>query len=192
MLACLRSFLFFLFVGLCASLSFHGNLFAGASNPTSFGVAEEYVDLIELNHFYDHKGRYVYSQSLFWTRDPRDSRFHIRAWVLIDDRLTYNRRPLRDEQSDQWFCQWYDQEQKILRKIRSKMYRESWTQVDPERADKAFLGEADRIALIKKIQPADVAKESDSSPPLEDYVVEVVPENRPETLEMPSDAEDNQ
>ena len=43
--------------------------------------------------------------------------------------------------------EWYDENQKIVRRLNSKLFRESWTQVDPERSDKVQLEEKLRLSL---------------------------------------------
>lgn len=126
------------------------------------GVAEEYVDLIELNHFYDHQGRHVYDQVIFYEQAPESGRFLVRAWCLVEDRDHQSRRPVKDANSQRYRVSWYDSDQHIHRKIVSQIYRESWTQVDPERANKKIHDEHSRTSLVqvpKKLEGSD----SDSS-----------------------------
>lgn len=112
-------------------------------------VVEESIDLIELNHFYDPCGRHVYDQVIFYQLAPETGKFRVRAWCLIEDRETLSRRPLRDVRTGTVRVDWYDGDQKVLRRLESRLYRESWTQVDPERMDKKFLDERLRLSLVQ-------------------------------------------
>jgi hypothetical protein len=113
------------------------------------GVAEEYVDLIELNHFYDHHGRHVYDQVIFYEQAPETGRFLVRAWCLVEDREALNRRPVKNVETQMVYVDWYDNDHRTLRKLSSHLYRESWTQIDPERANKKVYDERLRTALIQ-------------------------------------------
>ncbi len=124
--------------------------YAGNKEGTSgTGVAEEFVDLIELNHFYDCLCRPVYDQVIFWENDPVTGKFQVRAWCLVEDRDVRNRRPVKNLDTDLYQVDWFDAEKRISRKVSSKLYRESWTQVDPERQNKRVLPENDRLFLIQ-------------------------------------------
>ncbi len=123
---------------LCATISLRGNR-----------SADEYVDLIELNHFYDQKGGLVYDQVIFYEMAPETGRFQVRAWCLVEDRECLNRRPTKNHQTELYQVDWYDTDQRLLRKITSRLYRESWTQIDPERADKKMHDERSRISMVQ-------------------------------------------
>lgn len=122
-------------------------LLCGASVPKGHRIIEEQVDMIELNHFYDPLGRHVYDQVIFYHISPETGKFRVRAWCLIEDRESLSRRPLRDAQTSTVRVDWYDDNQKLLRRLSSKLFRESWTQVDPERSDKVQLEEKLRLSL---------------------------------------------
>ena len=126
------------------------------------GVAEEYVDLIELNHFYDHQGRHVYDQVIFYEQAPESGRFLVRAWCLVEDREHQNRRPIKDASSELYRVHWYDSDQRMHRKIVSQLYRESWTQVDPERANKRIHDEHSRISLVQVPKKVDGPNQDNS------------------------------
>jgi hypothetical protein len=111
-------------------------VFAIASNP--FEVSET-VDLTELNHFHDENGCHVYSQLIFYDWDEAKGRHVVRAWRLVD-------RPIK-LQSNRFA--WYDRDEFRNREIVAKYTKESWSQVDPERANKKILDEKLRTGLIK-------------------------------------------
>ena len=123
---------------LCATISSKGNQ-----------SVDEFVDLIELNHFYDQRGRLVYDQVIFYERAPETGRFQVRAWCLVEDREGLNRRPVKNYETQLYHVDWFDTDQRLLRKITSRLYRESWTQIDPERANKKIHDERSRIAMVQ-------------------------------------------
>lgn len=134
----------------------------------SDGSLSECVDLIELNHFYDRQGKHVYDQVIFYERHPGNGKYHVRAWCLVEDRESLNRRPVKDAVSDLYRVEWLDSDQQVLRSIRSRLFRESWTHTDPERTDKRQLDERMRLHLVapsKRRQVAEdkIAKESYSA-----------------------------
>lgn len=114
-------------------------------------VAVESVDAIELNHFYDKAGKLVYDQIVFYNFSPIDGCFHVRAWCLAEDLQQQNRRPIKNEVSGVYQVDWNDVDARILRRITSRQFRESWTQTDPEREDKKKLHETSRFSLSKRI-----------------------------------------
>jgi hypothetical protein len=103
----------------------------------------EQADLLELNHHYDLRGCHVYDQLIVWTRNPANGRYEVRAWTLCD---TQGKYPVRS-QSGIYRVTWLDSGKP--REVVSRQYRESWTQVDPERADQKRLHPEDRIGLIR-------------------------------------------
>lgn len=119
------------------------------SSSRGTGVVEESVDLIEMNHFFDHRGLHVYDQVIFYERAADTGRYQVRAWCLVEDREALHRRPIQNQQTQLYQVDWYDNDQKLMRRITSRMYRESWTQIDPERADKKLHDERSRILLVQ-------------------------------------------
>ncbi|MCU0710128.1 MAG: hypothetical protein MUF23_17760 [Pirellula sp.] len=112
-------------------------------------VVEESIDLIELNHFYDPCGRHVYDQVIFYHLSPETGKYRVRAWCLVEDRETLSRRPLKDPSTGIVRVEWYDGDHKVIRRLESHIFRESWTQVDPERMDKRHLDERHRLSLVQ-------------------------------------------
>lgn len=107
----------------------------------------ETVDLIELNHFYDDLGRHSYDQVIFYEWSPDYARFHVIAWSLIEK--DKSRIPRRDSHRKDYFVRWHDRDSDLYREVRSKVYRETWSQVDPERENKKLMQEKHRIALLQ-------------------------------------------
>lgn len=102
-------------------------------NPTE-DIAAERVDLIEINHFYDEKGRLVFDQIIFYDWSAADSRFQVRAWRLLKQPAQI---PHRNWKQGNFTAVWYDGP--VLRNVRSDTLRETWTQYDPELLEREFL-----------------------------------------------------
>ena len=122
--------------------------------------------LIELNHFYDQHGRPVYDQVIFYERAAETGRFQVRAWCLVEDRESLNRRPVKNYETQLYQVDWFDTDQRLLRKITSRLYRESWTQIDPERVNKKIHDERSRIAMAqspRKFQTTEIQSQSDEA-----------------------------
>ena len=105
------------------------------------------VDLIELNHFYDDLGRHAYDQVIFYEWSPDYRRYHVVAWCLIEDNLS--RMPTRLHQSESYVVRWFDRDSNRNRSVWSNMFRETWSQVDPERANKKLMDEKYRVSLLR-------------------------------------------
>ena len=109
-------------------------------------IIREQVDMIEVNHFHDDLGRHVYDQVVFYGWSKAAGDYHVRAWCLLDDP---SRWPRKNHVSGFYHLNWYDRDQRVHREIVAKHYLETWTQVDPERANKKLLDEKYRTALYR-------------------------------------------
>ncbi len=116
-------------------------------------AAVEYVDLIELNNFYDQNGKHVYSQVIFYERTPTTGKFQVRAWCMVDESLLLNRRPIKNEATGIYSVDWFDSDGKVSRKTTSRLYRESWSQIDPEVLNKKHHPAELRIKLAVPVPP---------------------------------------
>ena len=129
---------------------------AMAADPGPRGREEtEKVDLIELNHFYDDLGRHAYDQVIFYEWSPDYRRFHVIAWCLLENDLS--RLPTRNPNNGEYVVRWHDRDAKVQREVRSPLYRETWSQVDPERVNKKLLDEKYRTSLLR-LPPRDVVR----------------------------------
>ena len=113
-------------------------------------VARESVDLMELNHFYDEHGRLVFDQVIFYDWSNDDARYQVRAWRLVKNPAQI---PQRDWKNGGYFALWYDGE--VLRYVRSKSDRETWTQYDPELVEREYLPKEQRkeLLVVKVVKP---------------------------------------
>jgi len=102
----------------------------------------DHCDLVELNSFHDCTGRHVFDQVIFYEWAPDQSRYHVRAWIISDDDGNAGRRPAKRYRDGLYITRW--NESGINRVVTATHYRRSWTQIDPERANKKLLDEQDR------------------------------------------------
>jgi len=107
-------------------------------------VAVEEVDLIEVNHYYDEHGRLVFDQLIFYDWCDRSGRFQVRAWRLLKKP---EQMPRRNWRTGHYTAIWKDGD--VLRKVRSKAISESWTQHDPELAERRHLAKEKRRDLLR-------------------------------------------
>jgi hypothetical protein len=105
-------------------------------------VVVDEVDLIEVNHFYDEQGRHVFDQTIFYDWCPVQCRYNVRAWRLLKNP---SQRPHRDWQGGGYVAFWHDGS--LLRRVRGRAFRESWTQYDPELVERDFLPKEQRQDL---------------------------------------------
>jgi hypothetical protein len=90
---------------------------------------ELYVDMIELNHMYGTKADYVFSQVIVWERWPETGRFVSRGFSTDRDIVS---GPYWSE----GLMYVVVRRNREVIKIRSRLYRQTWTQLDPETASK--------------------------------------------------------
>ena len=106
-------------------------------------VARETVDLIEINHFYDEHGRLVFDQVIFYDWSQDDARYMVRAWRLVKNPAQL---PQRDWKDGGYAAVWQDGD--LMRHVRAKSFRETWTQYDPELIEREFLPKERRKELM--------------------------------------------
>lgn len=105
-------------------------------------VARESVDLIELNHYFDQEGRLVFDQVIFYDWSEGDARYNVREWRLVKNPAQI---PSRDWNDGGYRAMWDDGA--LVRQVRSKSYRETWTQYDPELEAREVLPKESRRTL---------------------------------------------
>jgi hypothetical protein len=125
-------------------------------------VVVDHVDLVEVNHFYDEHGKRVFDQVIFYDWCADAGRYNVRAWRLLK---TQDQVPLKNWQRGDYAAVWHDGD--ILREVRSRSIRETWTQYDPELVEREFLPkeqrrELSRIATRKRPVRAEQAAEGNA------------------------------
>ncbi|WP_182867091.1 hypothetical protein [Stieleria mannarensis] len=127
-----------------ASLSAASFSATGILPPTRLdsNTTEAEVDLVELNHFLDDHGREVFRQVVFFDWSRKNRQFEVRAWRLVKHP---SQLPRQVDQSATYLVRWQDKS--ITRQVRAKSMRETWSQEDPERVNRALLPENQRRPL---------------------------------------------
>ena len=112
-------------------------------------VVQEQFSKIELNHFFDECGRAVYSQLIFWQHNRSAGRDEVRHWRLYnakDDRIRFGCEFVNFS----WMDLENEQNLFTFRDAKSRSFVETFSQTDPERANKKILDERNRVQLIKR------------------------------------------
>ncbi len=103
------------------------------------------VDLIEINHFHDDKGRPVFDQLIYYEWSAYESQYQVIAWRMLK---TDAQIPHRDWRNGGYVAVWHDsQTGNLLRKIKTQSIRTTWTQYDPELIEREFLAKEKRREL---------------------------------------------
>ncbi len=122
---------------------------AAGPHPQAGLEIKQSVELIELNHFYDCHGQHQFDQVIFYEWSPDYLRFHVIAWNLVEGDL--KRLPRRLPGSGLYYVAWFDRDARLHRQVCAPLYRETWTQSDPERTNKQWIEEKDRLCLAKTV-----------------------------------------
>lgn len=121
------------------------------------------VDLIEVNTFFDDQGRLVLDQLIFWDFVDVDNRLHVVGWKLLQNARKVNESKKAQFEADQPDKPEHDRgvyvpdfahkwlpievgtkfkckiiEGDIYYQVQSSNYKRSYTQYDPELADRDF------------------------------------------------------
>lgn len=107
-------------------------------------TVDDACDLIEVNRFYDENGKLVFDQVIFWDWKPIEGEYHVAAWRLLKSE---EQKPYRSPVCDCWETVWHDGD--VLRRVRAPYVRETWTQFDPELANREMLKKEFRRDLWK-------------------------------------------
>jgi hypothetical protein len=105
-------------------------------------TARQRVDLIELHHSYDEVGRHVFDQLVFYEWSRNRGTYRVIAWRMVKRKAQL---PQRTWQPRGHRCLWQDDG--VLREIWAPLFRETWSQHDPERANRRIFPEAGRPEL---------------------------------------------
>lgn len=108
------------------------------------GIVRESCDLVEVNHFFDEQGRLVFDQVIWWDWSADECRYQVRAW-----RLVKSPSQLPQRSASGYDVTWMDGE--LLRRVEAKQVRETWTQFDPEIAEREVLPKERRKELVTPV-----------------------------------------
>jgi hypothetical protein len=105
-------------------------------------VVDDTADVIEINRYYDHDGKRVFQQLIFWDWREEEGAYRVFAWRMVKSR---EQHPVFDHWRGEYTLVFLDQG--VLRRIRAPSLRETWTQYDPELLDRQFLSPNQRRGL---------------------------------------------
>lgn len=97
-------------------------------------VAQDAALIVERNHYYDQNGKHVFDQLIWYDFDPAQNRYQVRDWRLVREP---EHAPVWDESRGCYRAVFMDG--KTLRDVRACIYRETWTQYDPEIYEREYL-----------------------------------------------------
>jgi hypothetical protein len=115
---------------------FAASALLGASLPLREPVLDE-CQTVEVNFLFDEQGDPVFVQ-LIWLDE---------AGVVIAWRLVKSPRmlPVLDRRLNRYVCAWHDGD--TFREVRARELKETWTQYDPELAQREFVPICQRRGL---------------------------------------------
>lgn len=140
-------------------------------------VLTDKVDVVEVNHFYDEQGRYVFDQVIYYDWNRYEGRYDVVDWRLIKNareelsveevrikQVKLNKNKFVPAYVPKWTGSdmiptkqanglykaiWSDSYQ-IREIVCGKVY-ETWTQVDPEQTERSILHKDSRKTLQRPI-----------------------------------------
>ena len=116
------------------------------NDPDDLGIAEDRVDLIEVNHFFDDRGKLVFDQLIYFDWSNEHDRYMVRDWRLLK---TPSQLPIPDGDGGDYVAVWYDGD--LLRVVRCSNLRETWTRYDPELVERDCLPRPQRAELSRPL-----------------------------------------
>ncbi len=96
-------------------------------------LTTDVVDLIEVNRYFDEHGSPVYQQLIFYDWDEATGRYQVRAFRIIK---SLQQIPHRVPGSRFHAVVWFDEKDGVTRRVLARAVRQSWTQHDPEMAER--------------------------------------------------------
>jgi hypothetical protein len=99
------------------------------------------VDLVEYNHYYDSDTKKILDQIIAYDWDDSSKKFLVRQW-WIPTELQISRH------EDYKILQWTDRIKYRHRKLRTKSFKETHTDYDPEVRNRKYLDPQDRIPVF--------------------------------------------
>lgn len=107
-------------------------------------VITDRVDHIEYNHVYDQEGKHVFDQAIFWRWNAAERASEVVAWRQIKP---CDQVPIRDQARQRYVTMFHDGT--FLRRVEAGAFQETWTQFDPELANRAQCDKGNRRGLFK-------------------------------------------
>lgn len=117
-----------------------------AAAPPLAAPIEDAVDVLEVNHLYDGDGRHIFDQLIGWNWHGNE--LHVVFWRLLKGREAF---PQRRFASGVYEALWIDDGQ--ARRVRGRSFRQTWTQHDPELANRQRWPQSQRRGLTRSLEP---------------------------------------
>jgi hypothetical protein len=103
------------------------------------------VDLVEINHCFNHRGEHTFDQVIFYTWSSQRKRYDVREWRLANRESMY---PVWSR--SRWLMRWHDDG--VMREVVASAKRETWTQYDPEIKERKQLEQEQRLPLFPGVR----------------------------------------
>jgi len=110
-------------------------------------IVQQVVDVIEVNHFHDEQARPVFTQMIFWNWVSWQGEYRVVDWRMLKKERA-SMLSHRWDRSGWWYLKWRDWKDHCWREVRAPMFRETWTQYDPEVHDRTWLEQSRRAGLL--------------------------------------------
>jgi hypothetical protein len=113
----------------------------------SVSVRNEFpVDVIEFNHCKQLYNGAEYKQIILWTWDPEYRRYDVSGWFLAEKSYPVRWR------GDMWIAEHISASHGIVF-FKSKVFRQTWTRLDPERLNQKYRKEDQRVMILERSTP---------------------------------------
>lgn len=117
-------------------------------------VVNDRADLIEVNRYFDSEANLVFTQVIFWVWHDQHDAYRVQAWRFLKAKMQI---PRRDWNRRIYVTIWIDGT--VMRRVQALAVQHTWSQFDPEVADRQFLPQHQRRGLSSrtKIRKSNVA-----------------------------------
>lgn len=105
-------------------------------------VIDDRADVIEVNRYFDSEANLVFTQVIFWGWHDQQDTFRVRAWRFLKQEMQI---PQRDWNRRTYVTIWVDGA--VMRRVQALAVQQTWSQFDPEVADRKFLPQHQRRGL---------------------------------------------
>jgi hypothetical protein len=113
------------------------------SIPQVCGEIIDSFDALEINHYYSDEGEHVFDQLICWRWDDSRNAFVVEAWRL----WKIDRYPERRFSGG---CEVLFDDGEITRRVRGKVFWETWSQRDREMEDRRKFSQDQRRGLTPR------------------------------------------
>lgn len=117
---------------------------AQALDRTEYAACDR-VDVTEINHYYNEHGRLIFDQIIYYDWNPVKGRYDVVDWRHAK---TEGQIPIRNYKTGEYEAVWHDcKPWDLLRCVKARSIRETWTNYDPEQLERDLLPAENRRGL---------------------------------------------